>query len=638
MEIEALVTRLEAARDAYYNGIPCMSDAEYDALEDSLRSIDPQHPFLGKIGAMVPVNGAWPKVAHRQPMSSLNKAQTASDFAAWWRDCGYNELRPDLCPVLVMEKLDGASISLEYRRGRLVRAVTRGDGTTGEDVTRNVRLMQGTVKQVPGFDGFIRGEVIVTRSNFKRYFPGESNPRNTAAGTMKRQSGNDKCRYLTVMAYRVISDDHTFEDSMAEIVTLNNWGFLTPFALRCDYIADVDALYYEYVNHKRESLDYDIDGLVVEVLSAGHREHLGELNNRPKGAVAYKFPHEQKQTFLRAINWQVGNSGRITPVAVFDTVNLAGANVSQASLHNVSYVRELAQQVGNPSLAFGDTILVSRRNDVIPYVEAVLATAKIAPYDIPTACPCCASTLLMEGEYLVCRNEDCDAQASGAVKRWVKKVGILHLGDAIIEALIDQQIIQDVADLYTLTEDKLASVDMDGKVVGGNASRIVKQIQGKRVLPLHVFVGSLGIPLIGRSMAKTIVDAGYDSLHKMAKAKIAEVATIPGVGQTKADAFVRGYWAKMHIVAKLIANGVEIQKVVTGSMSGKSVCMTGFRDKTMEDEVEAQGGTIKSGVSKGLTYLVASDPNSNSSKIQKAREYGTQIVGIQEMWSLLGRP
>ena len=639
MDIETLVTRLETARDAYYNGVPAMPDAEYDALEDELRAASPNHPFLAKIGAMVPVNGAWPKVTHRQPMSSLNKAQSLKELESWWRDCGYNEIRPDLCPVLAMEKLDGASISLEYRQGRLIRAVTRGDGIQGEDVTRNVRMMQGAVKQVPGFDGYIRGEIVVTRSDFKRYFPGESNPRNTAAGTMKRQSGNDKCRHLTVMAYRVISDHETFEDSMAEILTLQGWGFLTPFAVRCDYVADVEALYGEYVDHKRDQINYDIDGLVVEVLGARHREHLGDLNNRPKGAIAYKFPHEQKPTLLKGVNWQVGNSGRITPVAVFDTVNLAGANVSQASLHNVAYFKALAGQCGREHLGEGDKILVSRRNDVIPYVESLLSVRTgSTPFTVPTHCPCCASPLLMEGEYLVCRNDDCEAQAAGAVKRWVKKVGILHLGDTIIEALIDQGIIEDPADLYTLTEDKLSSVDLEGKSVGGNASRIVKQIAGKRVLPLHVFVGSLGIPLIGRSMAKTLVDAGYDSLHKMAKAKIAEIATIPGVGPTKADSFVRGYWSKMHLIGKLIANGVEIQRIATGVMSGKSVCMTGFRDAAMEQAIEAQGGTIKSSVSKGLAYLVTSDPNSTSGKAQKAREYGTRILGVQEMWSMLGRP
>lgn len=631
-DVNSLVTRLEAARDAYYNGKPIMTDAVYDALEDELRATDPKHPFLKKIGAVAPVNGAWPKVKHGQAMSSLNKAQTIDDFATWVKSCNAAKTA-----LLVMDKLDGASLSLEYVDGRLVRAVTRGDGSIGEDITRNVRLMQGAVKQVPNFTGFIRGEIVCKKSDFKRHFPGESNPRNTASGTAKRQSGHEKCQYLTVMAYRLLPEGKTIASSHEELTTLQKWGFFTPNFELATGEKRVGEIYQDYVKSKRAGLDYDIDGLVIEVNDHTLREAQGDLNGRPKAAVAFKFPHEQKQTVLRDIVWQVGNSGRITPVAVFDTVNLAGANVTQASLHNISNIRDLCSPLNTSHFAAGDTILVSRRNDVIPYVEALISPNKTGKIlTIPTECPSCQSALQRDGEYLVCKSSDCEAQAAGAVKRWVQKVGILHLGDTMIEALIEQGIVEDPADLYTLDEATLSAVEMDGKVIGGNASRIVKQIQAKRTLPLHVFVGSLGIPLIGRSMAKTIIDAGHPSLHALAKTTIAKVASIPGVGQTKADAFVRGYWAKMELIAKLLGVGVQIQKAASGVMNGKSVCMTGFRDKDMETAIEAQGGTVKSSVSKGLTYLVTSDPNSTSGKAQKARDYGTTIIGVDDMWKLLG--
>jgi DNA ligase (NAD+) len=635
-EINKLVTRLEGLRDSYYNGNPQVADSVYDALEDELRAEDPSHPFLQKIGAMAPVGGSWPKVKHGQPMSSLNKAQSDTDFSGWWKDC--LGAKPSVC---LTEKLDGISISLEYRGDRLVRAVTRGDGETGEDITRNVRMMQGAVKQVPDFDGFIRGEIVCTHTDFKAYFKGESNPRNTASGTAKRQSNADKCRYLTILVYRVLPDtaDHLAATASEDLKELQSWGFRTPNFVQLTSVKGVEDEYARYIDKAREALDYDIDGLVVEVDNHAVREALGDLNKRPKGAVAYKFPHEEKPTILRDIRWQVGNSGRITPVAEFDAVDLAGASVKQASLHNISNIQALVSDHGKKRFRVGDKIMVSRRNDVIPYVEALIlptTTKPIKGLNPPKECPSCSGTLTMDGEYLVCKSDNCEAQASGAVKRWVKKVGILHLGDTVIEALIEQGLIEDPADLYTLDEIELGQVALGNKVVGGNAKRIMTQIHKTRTLPLHVFVGSLGIPMIGRSMAKTIADGGFESLHKMGKARISEVAAIPGVGQTKADSFCRGLWARMGLVGKLLGNGVAIQKIIQGPMTGKTVCQTGFRDAAMVSAIESQGGTVKSGVSKTLSILVIADPNSTSGKAKKARAYGTEIVGIDDMWDRLG--
>lgn len=355
-EIETLVTRLEGARDAYYNSTPAMSDAQYDALEDELRAADPNNPFLQRIGAMAPTGGSWPKVKHGQPMSSLNKAQLDTELASWWKDCSP-------ASVTLSEKLDGISISLEYRQGRLVRAVTRGDGSTGEDITLNVRMMQGAVKVVPGgFDGFIRGEIVCTHSDFKAHFKGESNPRNTASGTSKRQSNAEKCKFLTVMAYRIVPGRDSSYDEMAQ---LEAWGFRTAGYIRLRSLAEVGQVYQNYIDSKRDSLNYDIDGLVIEVDDKAAREALGDRNNRPKGAVAYKWPQERKPTVLRDIEWQVGNSGRITPIAIFDGVDFDGATIKRASLAGVRQVEHL-------KLFKGCKILVSRRNEVIPRVEANL--------------------------------------------------------------------------------------------------------------------------------------------------------------------------------------------------------------------------------------------------------------------------
>lgn len=641
---DPLVTKLEAARDAYYGpGKPIMSDAEYDALEARLRKRDPQHPFLAGVGAAT--TSGWPKVRHDIPMGSLGKSQNEADMRSW--DPGGL--------LSITEKLDGISICLVYRNGKFAQGITRGDGVVGDDITRNVKLMRGCVKQLPAKlpDGsatpdvlYVRGEVICKKSDFAAHFKGESNPRNTASGTAKRQSDPGKCRHLTILAYQLLPDGQPLDSKKGEIKALADLGFQVPNALLAKGGDDVMEVYQRYVDTDRDALDYEIDGLVVEVNARDEREALGMKNHRPAGATAFKFPHEEMPTILRNIRWQVGNSGRITPVAEWDTVVLAGANVSQASLHNISTIARLAGDAGQEHLAAGDKILVARRNDVIPYFEAVLEPNENATDDdvfhTPTECPSCKSTLLRDGEYLVCRNEDCEAQAVGAIKRWVKKLGVLHVGESLIEAWVEAGLIEDAADLYTLDPKEAAAVDVSGRKAGGSASKAQRNLNAKMTLPLHVFVGSLGIPLIGRSMAKTIVDGGFDSLSKMLTAKVSQVAAIPGVGQSKATSFVLTFHKKTWLISKLLSNGIQIQQVADGPLKGKAVCLTGFRDAELVDAIELMGGTVKSSVSKVLDYLILQDPTSTSGKAKKAHDYNAtgvaniKLIGVDEAWKLAG--
>lgn len=638
MTIDSLVSRIQAAKEAYYNGsAPLMSDAQYDACEDELRKLAPEHPLLKQIGAPVPGASGWTKVRHGQRMSSLNKAQTLDEFKAWWASVGKG-------PLFVTEKLDGASISLRYEQGVLVQALTRGDGELGEDITRNVLMMKGFPKSLftnLSFTGHVRGEIICKKSDHKIHFPEDSNPRNTASGTAKRQSDPEPCRHLTVVSYQWVPEGELLPTKEAELALLEVSGFTVPNHYVGQNDLWAESIYNQYVKTSRDALDYDIDGLVFEINNSQARESWGDLGDRPKAAVAFKFPHAEKQTTLRNVRWQVGNSGRVTPVAVFDVVDLAGAKVEKASLHNVSFYQEVARQIrpSNPILFGGDTILCSRRNDVIPFVEAGIKAAQTesTPLTIPTVCPDCGFGLVMEGEYLVCNNGvSCPSQKAGAVKRWLAKLGVLGWGDAIIEGLCEKKIIHDPADLYFLTYEQLASLELSGRVVGSTATMLLENLKAKTELDLHLLVGSLGIPLCARSVCKTIVDAGYDTLGKMATVKIAELSRIPGMGEAKAEAFVSGIEQRKAMIDKLL-KVIKIKGPSTGGLKGMSVCFTGFRSRELEEAIENQGGTIKSSVSKGLTYLVTKDPSSTSGKAEKARAYGTQIVGVDEMWKLLGK-
>jgi DNA ligase (NAD+) len=653
-EIE-LFDLLNQWRNSYYNGTPEVSDALYDQAEDFARATFPTNAYFAKVGAPSPVNGSWPKVPHSIPMGSLNKAVATKDpqgkllnsieLADWYRSCA---LKPGSW-LTVMDKLDGGSCSLKYQNHKLVQALTRGDGNIGEDITRNVLLVQGVVKQLPAqlLDGspmpkevYVRGEIVCTHTDFKTYFPGESNPRNTANGCVKRQTDFEKCRHLTFMCYDLIFGgvDPQIPSKVKELQFLKGMGFRTPRYWQSPDLADVEKGYLEYVSAGRAALNYDIDGLVVCIDDRVTREYLGDLNGRPKGAVAYKFPNAEEETTLSFVVDQVGNSGRITPVATFEEVTLAGAKVTRASLHNYSNIENLVKEArpqGPPYLLVGDRILVSRKNDVIPYVEKVLGGGDPnKPFPMPSNCPSCGSVLIRDGEYLVCRNDDCEAQAAGAVKRWVKKLGVLHFGETLIEALCDAGFVSDPADLYTLDPDTVAELEMGGRRVGATADKAIANLNAKKILPLHIVVGSIGIPLVGRDTARTIVDAGYNSLSKMQKAKISELSQIAGLGDTKARAFVEGFHKRSALLAKLLVNGIEIQDN-DGCLNGMSFCFTGFRNADLEAEIEKLGGSMKSGVSKGLTYLVAVDPKSNSGKAQKAAQYGTKVIGIEEAWDLV---
>jgi DNA ligase (NAD+) len=644
--ISYLVKVLTPAREAYYNNKPVMSDADYDKLEDELRELlefceeddtDPDvvaaRELLKAVGHKPPSDGKWCKVRHKMAMTSLNKAQTWEEVQAWAASCG-----PATDGYIISAKCDGISLSLEYQNGKLVCAATRGDGDEGEDITRNVLRMKGAVPSIPGFTGHRRGEIVILRSD-QKYFPELDNLRNGASGVAKRESGLGS-ENLTILSYLIQKDGATVPFKENEFKTLQALGAVVPFWKKVNTLAEVLEVYEDFIATQRESLDYDIDGLVVEYNSRKVQDDLGDLNGRPKAAIAFKFPHTKKQTVLTGIRWQVGKSGRVTPVAEYEPVRIDGAELRNASLHNVATIQNLLKGHSVTHLCVGDQVTVSRRNGVIPYLESLdVPNAQGAPLHTPSRCPECDTALVMSGKYLVCRGEDCPAQVLGSISRWVKKIGVLELGDSILEALIDHAGVLTPADLYTLDPKKIEGIPSgtDGSRLGRTAHIICAELHSKKEMPLHVFVGSLGIPLCARSVCKMLVEAGYNTLEKMEAATEADLCKVPGMGQIKADSFVRGFRARRTLMDCLQDNGVVIQAPATGVLLGKSVCFTGVRSPELEKAIEDAGGTVKSSVGKGLTYLVQKDPSSSSEKSKKAQSLGTAILSVEDMWKLLGR-
>jgi DNA ligase (NAD+) len=635
MGLRTLLETLKAANAAYRNGTPILSDAVYDGMEQDLASmvanatiIDDAvleaRQFLASVGAEIPTDSPWVKVTHRTPMGSLNKAQDDAEFVNWLAAVGPR-------PLVWSEKLDGISVQIAYTDGTLTLAATRGDGLVGEDITRNVARMKGVVPRIPGFTGHVRGEIVLRRTDFANLAGQYANPRNAASGIAKRLDGTG-CEHLTVFAYQIVREGGAqVQRKQDEFRILSRVGFFVP---TWGMASDSHTIITTRSTYNRDALDYDIDGLVVEYDDLALMRSLGETNLRPKGATAFKFAHQTGATTLRDIQWQVGNTGRVTPVAIFDAVSLAGASVEKATLHNLSQIQRLTGGLG---FGVGDRIEVSRRNDVIPGVEALVSIeGRTAPLPAPLCCPACQTTLVRDGEYLVCNGDECPAQVVGAISRWVKKVGILGLGDATIAALVDAGMLDDPSDLYLLNRvHRLRDVSINGSRLGSSADTIVAEIEVKAEMPLSTLVGSIGIPLCSRSVCQTLVDHGFDTLDKMRGALMADIAAVPGMGEVKAQAFVNGIRAKGTLINALLSNGVRIKSKPVGAMTGLSVCFTGFRDTLLEQAFEQAGGSVKASVVKGLTYLVAKDAHGTSTKLTKARSMGVVVMTPDEFRALL---
>lgn len=618
-----LESNLRKASADYYGGLPSVDDAVYDAWRDELVSIKPDSPVLKVVGS--PPTSESSKVRHKIPMGSLDKVQTPDAMRLWLAKRGNK-------PCLITDKLDGLSISLEYQRGRLIQALTRGDGVTGEDVTSNVaRMRRSEISRMAALDnssgdGTFRGEIIVFKEDHLKYFPHQANTRNSAAGTVRRSDGTG-CEHLYVLVYQIVegSDATTAYDQM---MVLNALGFSTPkFYLTRDH--DPTWYWEQYQEHKRASLPYDIDGLVISLNNLADQYALGETDGRPNGSVAFKFPSPKCITTLRDIIWQVGGTGRLTPVAVFDEVNLLGTKVSRASLYNLEYLNQ-------HNLDVGSRVVVARANDVIPRVESCLEPMGTVAKP-PMACPVCGGLVELEGEYLICRNSSgCPAQTVGRLKQWVKELGILEWGESLLQDLVERGLVKGIADLYRLSRETLAALDGMGV---RSAEKVLGTLHAVKALSLSQFLGAQSIPLCATSTIELVADSGFDTLAKVQAASIQDFERISGMGPKRAVALHTWLHDNVDVLQDLLNVGLTIKPRAQGSLTGKSVCFTGKsvrKRAELEQLAVTAGGSVKSSVGKGLTFLVLADPSSSSSKAQAARRNGTTCISEETFVQMCG--
>lgn len=644
-----LTSRVTDLAYAYYVlDAPQVSDAVYDSLFREIQNIELSHPELispesptQRVGGM-PAD-YLPSVAHSEPMLSISNAMTSVEAEAFVRSVAA-ALGADVGQVEFTRepKYDGLSCALRYESGLLVRAVTRGDGAVGEDVTAQVRTIQSVpLRLAAPLTGEIRGEVLMKKADFNRLneqrrATGEkefANPRNAAAGSLRALDPKvTASRRLSFYAYGLVNATEYGFGSQRDVLTeLSALGFLVSSQVKnCYGLADV-LVGYEFMAELRNDLAYEIDGVVFKLANLRDQAELGWNHRSPRWAIAYKFPAEEKTTTLEAIDVQVGRTGTLTPVARLKPVSVGGVTVSNVTLHN-------QDQVGLKDVRVGDTVIVRRAGDVIPEIVGSLLElrpAGSAGWKMPTHCPVCASPVIQVQAAHVCTGgTSCPAQRLYRIAHYGSRLGmdIEGLGESTVQQLIDAALIETVSDLYILTADNLSRLEGWGAV---SADKLVVAIETTRGRPLRKFIFALGIECVGEGTAKRLAQA-FGSWEAIRRATAADLLAVPDIGPVTVDSVLAAfsdphYGKEIDLLATLVQPAAEVKRAC-GVLAGKTVVITGTLPTLSRDAakalVEAAGGKASDSVSKKTFAVVAGD--AAGSKLAKAMELGVPIY--TEAW------
>ena len=628
-ELENLITRYQKS---YYDGEGEISDAEFDKLWDELKTLDPANPILHKVGAD---SGNFQKIHHVMPMGSQEKAANPEQFLTWAEKHKYDE-------YLVEYKLDGASLELQYENGYLKRAVTRGDGTIGDDITANARKMGGVNAAIykdgllVPFTGGIRGEVIMTHEVHKTHFPDKANCRNAANGLMKRKDGKGS-EFLKLIVYDALSTDGKsyFNYEEEKIRWLMDCGFNVVKLVICKSPERVIA-YRAKVMEERASLEYDIDGLVIKERTINLAD---ASRDRPDRQIAFKFSLEEAVTTLREVEWSV-SGGTYTPVAIFDEVELNGTRVQRASLANPDTLRKLG-------VAIGSHVVVVKRGEIIPKIESVVEEKALETkaIEFPQVCEVCGTKLVDEGSRLFCPNKNCSKRVLHQLLKYQQVVDIRDLGETLITSLFNDGRLKSISDIYSLQIEELVpyflneeSMEADKKSLG--AEKVYNSIQNHRRMRLATFVGAFDIEGVGETSAEKLIASGFDTLEKLLAASEEQIASVYGFAEIMAHIIVEGLAENAAEMRSLVSSGViELEEVGGRRLAGKSFCFTGelvtMKRADAEQLVKKNGGNIKSSVTKDLSYLVTNDTASGSSKNVKAAKLGIPVIDEKQFLELL---
>ena len=662
-DAETLRAKIRAADDQYYNrGHSDLTDADYDALFVQLRQLEQRHPELvttdsptQRVGAPLPKGSSFPTAPHLAPMGSIESLMAADEVREFVARARKLLGLTDDAPLAwsCEPKLDGASANLLYEHGALVRGLSRGDGTHGEDLTQNLRTIRNLPLRLQGPGPFpprieIRGEVIMSKAGFAALQEREEtssegqfrNARNTTAGTLKLQDPRVvKRRPLDFFAFAVGHTEGVEFASHAALRTqLQAWGFAIaePFTVA----ADVDAVlaFRDDLEARRDALPYELDGVVAKVDRCDFQQQLGRTSRTPRWALAYKFAPRLAQTRVLAIGAQVGRTGAVTPVAHLEPVDLAGVTVRNASLHNWALLQER-------DVRAGDLVEIQRAGDVIPEVVRVLLEHRpegAAPPLPPRACPACQGPLQQEGKFVYCGNLDCEAQLVGRIVHLAARraFDIEGLGPKQVEQLVQAKLVASIEDVFTLSakKERLLELDRWGKTSTNN---LLGQIDRCRTPTLARFLHGIGIRHVGETTAKDLA-THFGSLERLAGANVEALMAVDGVGEEVAAAVVEFFAsAKNQTTLQALAAAGVVPQIAepqgAGPLSGRVFVFTGGLSTMSRDDakaqVEALGARTAGSIGKKVTDVVAGADA--GSKLDKARALGVPILDEAAFTALL---
>jgi DNA ligase (NAD+) len=637
---------------------PSISDFDYDQLMQQLILLENEYPVLVTPDSPSQRVGGeptkeFPTVTHEVPMLSLSNTysdEELDDFDRRVRESiGAGKYR-----FVAELKIDGVAISLVYRNGVFVQGATRGDGTQGDEITNNLKTIRSIPLRIESAKGLpknleVRGEIYMTKKDFEEMnrqqeVLGEKtfvNARNTTSGTLKLQDSKIVAqRRLRMFTYFLRTNDIVVKSHSENLQLLKKLGFVVnEHTAVCATIGEVKRFCGEWMT-KRASLPYDIDGIVIKVDSIPQQQELGAVAKSPRWAIAYKFPAQQMETTLNAITLQVGRVGTITPVAELEPVFVGGSTVSRATLHNEDYINELDIRVG-------DTVFVEKGGDVIPKVAGV--NRKKRPksskaFTFPKKCPECGSRIFRpedEAAYY-CENFECPAQVRGRIEHFAHRraMNIEGLGEAVIDLLVSQGLIHNIADIYSLQKQEISSLERMGDK---SAQNLLDGIEASKQLPFSRVLFGIGIRFVGEGVAKILADH-FSTLDALRSASQEELENVQGIGPRIAESVYR-FFRDAHsqkLIGRLVSAGVQTKsekKKITGTspVTGKTFVLTGGLSSMSRDEakekIEARGGKSSSSVSKKTDFVIVG--TDAGSKLDKAVELGVKTLTEEEFLRML---
>ncbi len=667
--VDRLRQQLQDAGYAYYVlDNPIMEDSVYDKLYRELQDLETTHPSLITPDSPTQRVGDRPasqfiSVRHNIPLYSLENAFDFVELSQWEDRWKRNAIDVDRADYICELKIDGSAIALTYEKGILTRGVTRGDGTTGEEITQNIKTIHSIPLRLnlinPPDIIEVRGEAFLPIETFdninqERKKIGEqlfANPRNAAAGTLRqldsKKVADRKLQFFAyTLHYPTVADnkDYIPNSQKKALNLLQEMGFLVnPNHQLCNSIETVNN-YYQIWDKQRKTLPYLTDGVVVKINDYSLQEKLGFTNKFPRWAIALKYPAEEVPTLVKDISVNVGRTGAVTPMAVMNPVFVAGTTVQKATLHNLDRITEL-------DIRIGDTVVIRKAGEIIPEVVRVLKEMRpndAQPYQFPTHCPECDSLLVRSQSEAVirCVNSSCPAILRSSVLHWASReaLDIRGLGEKIVVLLVENNLIQSVADIYSLNDSQIASLERMGE---RSAQKLIGAIEDSKTQPFARVLYGLGIRHVGRTIAKLLVEK-YLTIDLLSQASIASIAGIYGIGDEIAEAVFR--WFKIEsnqeLIDRLHQAGLQLTTQQTSEsntsqtnnlLTGKSFVITGtlptLKRSEAQELIEKAGGKVSSSVSSKIDYLVVGEEA--GSKLVKAEKLGVKQLTETQLLNML---